>query len=122
MRYLGRFSVIDGRAKRLPTFTGEHSTTRWYQIDEARKMKIATFPGEHYSSEMENGELHVYSHVDENGNPARKFGNEEGSSGIRSSAGSGLDTAGGVGGIGSIAELNAMNAKHYAGIGVRRRA
>jgi hypothetical protein len=103
---LGRFSIMDGRATRIAA-------------DEARKTKIATFPGEHYSSELENGQLHVYSHTDEHGNPAKKFGEPEGTSGIRSSAGSGLDA---IGGIGSLTELNAMNSKHWVGIGVRRRA
>src|SRR5262249_55159205 len=109
-RYIGRFAVIDGVPRRTN--------------DEARKTRVATFPGEHYSSEFENGQLHVYAHTDEHGNPARKFGEVEGTSGIRSSAGGRLDT-GCVGGIGSITELNAMNARHYAGAGKilpRRRA
>ena len=57
-RFVGRFSVIDGVQRRVTT-------------DEARKTRVATFPGEHYSSEFENGQLHVYSHTDEHGNPAR---------------------------------------------------
>jgi hypothetical protein len=123
-RYLGRFAILDGRATRIPQFPGEHFQTRWYQnvvTDEARKVHVASFPGEHYSSEMENGQLHIYSHTDELGRPAKKFGETEGTSGIRSTAGSGLD-AWSVGPVRSISELNAMNAKHYAGIGLRRRA
>jgi hypothetical protein len=110
-RFLGRYSVVDGVHRRVTT-------------DEARKTRVASFPGEHYSAEHEDGMLHVYSHTDELGRPARKFGNEEGSSGIRSSAGSGLDTAGGVGGIGSIADLNALHLKYHEGVGriMRRRA
>jgi hypothetical protein len=105
-RRIGRFAIMDGVARRVIN-------------DEARKTRVATFPGEHYSSEFENGQLHVYAHTDEQGNPARKFGDVEGTSGIRSSAGSRLDT---VGPVRSIAELNQMHAKHFAGIGVRRRA
>jgi hypothetical protein len=107
-RFVGRFSVIDGVQRRVTT-------------DEARKTRVASFPGEHFSAEHEDGQLHVYAHMDEHGNPARKFGEVEGTSGVRSTGGSGLD-AGCVGGIGSVAELNAMNAKHYAGVGLRRRA
>jgi hypothetical protein len=110
-RYIGRFAVIDGAHRRVG--------------DEARKTRVASFPGEHFSAEHENGQLHVYAHTDEHRNPARKFGEVEGTSGIRSTApaaGNRLDAAGGIGGIGSVAELNAMNAKHYAGTGVRRRA
>jgi hypothetical protein len=106
---LGRFSIMDGRATRIAA-------------DEARKTKIATFPGEHYSSELENGQLHVYSHTDEHGNPAKKFGEPEGTSGIRSSAGGGLD-AWCVGPVKSISELNALHSKHHEGVGrIRPRA
>jgi hypothetical protein len=112
-RFVGRFSVIDGVQRRVTT-------------DEARKTRVATFPGEHYSSEFENGQLHVYAHTDEHGNPARKFGEVEGTSGIRSTAsaaGNRLDAAGGVGPVRSISELNAMHAKHFEGVGrLRRRA
>jgi hypothetical protein len=55
--------------------------------DEARKTRVATFPGEHYSAEHEEGNLHVYAHTDEHGIPARRFGAEQGTSGIRSTAG-----------------------------------
>jgi hypothetical protein len=120
-RFIGRFSVIDGKAKRIASFPGEHFETRWYQGDEARKTRIASFPGEHYSSEVENSQLHVYSHTDEHGNPAKRFGEVEGTSGIRSTAGSGLDTWS-VGPVRSISELNALHTKHFEGVGLRRRA
>ena len=111
-RRIGRFAIMDGVARRVIN-------------DEARKTRVATFPGEHYSSEFENGQLHVYAHTDEQGNPARKFGDVEGTSGIRSTAsaaGNRLDAAGGVGPVRSISELNQIHAKHFAGVGVRRRA
>jgi hypothetical protein len=71
-RFVGRFAVMDGT----------HIRVR----DEARKTRVATFPGEHYSAEHEDGQLHVYAHTDEFGNPAQKWG-VEGTSGIRSSVG-----------------------------------
>jgi hypothetical protein len=122
-RYLGRFSVIDGRAERIRDVEELHiHLPDLYARDEARKVHVATFPG-HHSAEHENGQLHIYAHVDELGNPAKKFGEPEGTSGIRSSASSGRDT-GYVGGIGSIADLNALHLKHHEGVGriMRRRA
>jgi hypothetical protein len=84
MRDTSRFAVIDGVSRRVS--------------DEARKTRVASFPGEHFSAEHEYGALHIYSHTDEHGNPAKKFGEPEGTSGIRSSAGSRLD--GSIGEIG----------------------
>jgi len=79
-RYIGRFAVIDGPGRR-------HTPVS----DEAGMTRIATFPGEHYSAERDGGELHIYAHHDEHGQPAKRFGTEEGTSGIRSSAGASLD-------------------------------
>jgi hypothetical protein len=114
-RYLpGRYVVVDGGfGRRINDGSG------------ARKVHVASFPGDHHSAEFEDGALHIYSHVDDLGNPARKeFGTIEGSTAqLRSSAGGSLGDS--VGGIGSIAELNSMNAKHYENAGrilPRRRA
>ena len=56
--------------------------------------KLATFHGHHYSTEVRNGELHVLEHRDEKGMPAQRPDGveEEGTSGIRSSAGGSIDT------------------------------
>ena len=107
-RYLGRFAVIDGFARRT---------------DSAIKTHVASFHGNHFVAERDGQNLHVHMLHDETGRPALEnpLHHEEGTSGIRSSAGSRLDS-GCVGGIGSVAELNAMNAKHWSSIGLRRRA
>jgi hypothetical protein len=115
-RYLGRFAVIDGKCTRVAD-TARHVT------DTALRTHIASFHGP-FVAEREGHDLRVHMLHDELGRPVQEnvFANQEGSSGIRSSASSGRDTAGSIGGIGSLTELNAMNANHYAGIGVRRRA
>jgi hypothetical protein len=108
-KWLGRFAVIDGFARRT---------------DSALKTHVASFHGNHFVAERDGQNLHVHMLHDETGRPALEnpLHHEEGGSGIRSSAGGRLDTAG-VGGIGSITELNELNRKAYVGIGiVRRRA
>jgi hypothetical protein len=108
-RFVGRFSIMDGVHRRV--------------ADEALKTHVASFHGNHFVAEREGQNLHIHM-LHEQGQPIREntFSHQEGASGIRSSAGSRLDTAG-VGGIGSITELNELNRKAYAGLGiVRRRA
>jgi hypothetical protein len=116
--YLGRFSVIDGKTRRIASSPIE---TRWYAGDSALRTHIASFHGNHFVAERDGQDLHVHMLHDENGRPALEnpLHHQEGTSGLRSSAGSGLDA---IGGVSSLTELNAMNSKHWAGIGVRRRA
>ena len=104
-KWLGRFAFIDGFARRT---------------DSALKTHVASFHGNHFVAERDGQNLHVHMLHDETGRPALEnpLHHEEGTSGIRSSAGGRLDA--GIGGVDSITELNAMNRKAYAGIGVRR--
>jgi hypothetical protein len=109
-RYIGRFSVLDGEHRRVS--------------DTALRTHVASFHGPSFVAEREGQDLRVHMLHDEHGRPVQEnvLHHQEGNSGIRSSSAGGGRDAGGVGGISSIAELNAMNSKHYAGIGVRRRA
>ena len=110
-RFVGRFAVIDGPGR---THTRVH--------DAAGMTRIATFPGEHYSAERDGGELHIYAHHDEHGQPAKRFGREEGTTGIRSSAGSSLvDTRAGrhaenPRGPQSIADLRRIHDAYFAAL------
>jgi hypothetical protein len=96
LRFIGRFHVHD-------------APMRMSAQDEARKTRVATFPGEHYSAEHEDGQLHVYAHHDEHGLPARRFGAEQGTSGIRSTIGDADRRS-----VRTLAELNQVNAQFYA--------
>jgi hypothetical protein len=107
MRHVGHFSVMDGAPRRVG--------------DTATMTHIGTLHGDHFSAERDGRDLKLFSNHDEYGAPAqREFPSEEGTSGIRSTAGAGLDAA-----PESLAELNAMHRRHHAAAGhvrPRRRA
>jgi hypothetical protein len=107
-RFVGHYACFDG--------IGHHR-----RIDTALRTHVASFHGP-FMAEKEGGDLRIHMLHDEMGRPVQEnvLQNQEGTSGIRSSARGGRD-AGGIGGISTVAELNALNSKHYAGVGVMRR-
>jgi hypothetical protein len=108
-RYIGRFAVTD-TMRRLPTPPRDSALTLKH---------IGTLHGSHMSAERsEDGDLRLYSAVDDFGQPAQREMAVEGSSGIRSSAHSRLDH--GYVSDQSPAELNALYAKSHA-VGLRPR-
>jgi hypothetical protein len=100
-RYIGRFTCMDadsGFGRRVG--------------DTATMTHIGSLHGHHFSAERDGADLKLFSAHDEYGQPALREMAEQGTSGIRSSAGDAAPL--------SLAELNAMYAKSHA-VGIRPR-
>jgi hypothetical protein len=106
-RYIGRFEVMDGRARRVG--------------DDALRTHVASFHGDHFMAEREGKDLRVHMMHDEYGQPSRPspFQHEEGTSQIRSTAGARLDH--GYVSDQSPAELNALYLRTRGAVGLRPR-
>jgi len=92
-KFIGRFAVMDNKGYRIGNdqirIDVIHNDAPRMTADGSIKTKIASFNGSHFSAEHDtDGNMSVFAHTDEQGRPAQKFGNEEGTSGIKSSAGS----------------------------------
>jgi hypothetical protein len=106
-RYIGRFAVMDGIVRRLPRPSVDAS---------ASLVHVGSFHGSHYTAERGvSGNLEIFAAVDDWGNAAQREMSVEGTSGIRSSAGTRLDSAGPQ----SIAELNQLYARTRGAVGLR---
>jgi hypothetical protein len=116
-RYIGRYLVHDTPSRMSDAVGG--------------MTHIASFHGEHMTAERDGGDLKVYSHHDEHGQPVQRFGNEEGTSGIKSNAGVGDARPNPRGGVVShaenasaprtIADLQKMHQRYFDKLAGRRR-
>ena len=73
-RFIGRYVVRD-------------APQRMSDTQQPGIAKMATFYGGHVHAEHDGDEMHVFGSFSEMGQPSKRFGAEEGTSGIRSTAG-----------------------------------